>query len=134
MTSDDPRPRDSGLETSLQRALEIGEVMKRVDHLQGTLNLLILRTLLRGKMHGWAIAQRLDQISESVLTIREGSLYTALHRLEGNGWIACEWAQSENNRRSKYYRLTPAGRTQFRREQEHWTILTKAVARILRDA
>lgn len=108
--------------------------MKRVDHLQGTLNLLILRTLSRGKMHGWAIAQRLDQISGSVLTIREGSLYTALHRLESNGRVACEWAQSENNRRSKYYRLTPAGRTQFRRDKENWTMLTTAVARILRHA
>ncbi|HEX2099384.1 MAG TPA: PadR family transcriptional regulator, partial [Candidatus Synoicihabitans sp.] len=107
--------------------------MPKLDLLQGTLDLLILRVLSRGENHGWGIADRIEQISKSVLSVGEGSLYPALYRMEQKGWIESEWAQSENNRRAKYYRLTKAGKKQLEREQEDWEQLTGAVAAILRS-
>lgn len=108
--------------------------MGKIDLLQGTLDLLILRVLSREEMHGWGIADRIEQISKSVLKVGEGSLYPALYRMEAKGWIASEWAQSENNRRAKYYKLTRAGRKQLEAEQTAWLQLTEAVAAILRSA
>src|ERR1700692_1827130 len=90
------------------------------DLLQGTLDLLILRTLALESMHGWGIAQRIQQVSREALQIGQGSLYPALHRLEYRGWIQAEWASSENNRRAKFYSLTAAGRKQLKAEVENW--------------
>ena len=105
-----------------------------VDLLQGTLDLLILRTLGPGPMHGYGISMRIQQISEDVLRVQQGSLYPALYRLEQQGWIAAEWGASENNRRAKYYRLTKLGRKQLETETENWNRLSAAVARILQTA
>jgi len=102
-----------------------------VDLLQGTLDLLILKTLGPGPMHGWGISQRIQQISEDVLRVQQGSLYPALYRLEQQGWIASEWGASENNRRAKFYRLTKLGYKQLDSETENWNRLAAAVARIL---
>jgi transcriptional regulator len=104
------------------------------DLLQGTLDLLVLKTLELEPMHGWGISQRIQQISESVLQVNQGSLYPALHRLEEQGWIQSEWAASENNRQAKYYELTARGRKQLIDETENWERLSSAVARILRTA
>jgi len=104
---------------------------KRIDLPQGTLDLLILRTLALGSQHGWAISERVQQISSDVLQIQQGSLYPALHRLERRGWIKAEWGTSDNNRRAKYYRLTPAGKRQLHAEAESWLKLTAAVAQVL---
>jgi transcriptional regulator len=101
------------------------------DLLQGTLDLLILRTLSAGPRHGWAISQRIEQVSESVLVVTQGSLYPALYRLEEQGLIAAEWGQSENNRRAKFYRLTRAGEKRLARETESWERLAGAVGRVL---
>jgi transcriptional regulator len=101
------------------------------DLLQGTLDLLILRTLASGDMHGWGISQRLQQISNDVLQVNQGSLYPALYRLEQQGWIASSWGDSENNRRAKFYSLTKAGRKQLAEETAHWERISTAVARIL---
>ncbi|MCI0486100.1 MAG: PadR family transcriptional regulator [Blastocatellia bacterium] len=101
------------------------------DLLQGTLDLLILKTLALESMHGWGISQRINQISEGVLCVNQGSLYPALHRLENQGWIVAEWGSSENNRQAKYYRLTAAGRKQLAQETENWERLSQAVAMIL---
>jgi PadR family transcriptional regulator PadR len=109
-------------------------VASSVDLLQGTLDLLVLRTLLPGPMHGWGIAQRILQVSEDVLRVNQGSLYPALHRLEEQGWIEAEWGESENARRAKYYQLTRAGRRRLAEETENWQKLTAAVARILETA
>ena len=103
----------------------------RSELLQGTLDLLILKTLALGASHGWGISQRIQQISEEVLQVNQGSLYPALHRLEQQGWIEAQWGTSDNNRRARYYRLTPAGRRQLARETEGWKRLAGAVARIL---
>lgn len=103
----------------------------RSDLLQGTLDLLILKTLALGSSHGWGISQRIQQVSQEVLQVGQGSLYPALHRLEQQGWIEAEWGTSENHRRARYYRLTPAGRRQLARETEGWRRLAGAVARIL---
>jgi PadR family transcriptional regulator, regulatory protein PadR len=105
-----------------------------VDLLQGTLDVLILRTLASGPMHGWGIAQRIQEVSEEVLRVNQGSLYPALHRLEDEGWIAAEWGASENNRRAKYYRLTRRGQRQLEAETESWRRFAAAVARILQTA
>jgi PadR family transcriptional regulator PadR len=105
-----------------------------VDLLQGTLDVLILKTLAAGAMHGWGIAQRIQQISQDVLRVNQGSLYPALHRLEGEGWIAAEWGASENNRKAKYYRLTRSGQRQLEAETENWRRLAAAVGRILQTA
>lgn len=104
----------------------------RRDLLQGTLDLLILKTLQVGEpMHGWGVAVRIQQLSEDVLQLNQGSLYPALHRLEHRGWIRSEWGTSENNRRAKFYRLTALGRGQLSDEQEQWDAFSAAVQRIL---
>ncbi len=107
---------------------------KQTDLLQGTLDMLILKTLALEPMHGWGISQRIQQISQDVLQVQQGSLYPALHRLEQQGWIAAEWGASENNRRAKFYRLTPAGRKQLERETANWARLSAAVTQILETA
>jgi transcriptional regulator len=104
------------------------------DLLQGTLDLLILKTLATGPNHGWGIAQRIQQISQDVLQVNQGSLYPALQRLEQQGRIASEWGISENNRKAKFYRLTTAGERQLDAETESWERISAAVARILRTA
>jgi len=105
---------------------------QRIDLPQGTLDLLILRTLALEPQHGWAISERVQQISSDVLRIQQGSLYPALHRLERRGWIKARWGTSENNRRAKYYELTKSGRKQLEAEQDVWEKLTAAVARVLK--
>ena len=102
--------------------------------LQGTLDMLILKTLNRGSMHGYAVAEFIQQTSEDALRVEEGALYPALHRLELRGWLASEWGLSENNRRAKYYRLTAAGRKQLAEETAHWSRMTAAIGRILETA
>ena len=107
----------------------------RLDLLQGTLDLLILRTLQSGQaLHGWAISERIEQLSEDALRVNQGSLYPALHRLEDRGWIAAFWGTSENNRRARYYRLTPTGRKQLLAQANRWDQLVEAIGRILRPA
>ena len=103
----------------------------RVDVLQGTLDLLILRTLQLGAMHGWAISERIQRASEDVLQVNQGSLYPALHRLERRGWIKARWGASENNRRARFYELTRLGRKQLELEENTWRKLAAAVAQIL---
>ena len=107
---------------------------ERIALLQGTLDLLILRTLALGPQHGWGISERVQQVSSDVLRIQQGSLYPALHRLERRGWIKARWGTSENNRRAKYYELTRAGQKQLDTETELWRKLTAAVAQILESA
>jgi transcriptional regulator len=104
----------------------------RSDLLQGTLDLLILKTLALGPQHGWGISLRLQQISEDVLRVNQGSLYPALHRLEDQGWIASEWGTSDNNREAKFYRLTKRGLRQLELETAQWERMSAAVARVLR--
>jgi PadR family transcriptional regulator, regulatory protein PadR len=101
---------------------------------QGTLDMLILKTLARGKMHGWGIAQHIQQISDEVLRVEEGSLYPALHRMELDGLLDSEWGVSENNRRAKYYKLTALGRKQLSKEAARWTKLAQAIARVMETA
>src|ERR1700681_3524331 len=104
----------------------------RLDLLQGTLDLLILRTLQGGDaMHGWAISERIQQISQDVLQVNQGSLYPALHRLEHRGWIKAEWGIAETGRRARFYRLTASGRKQLQLETEDWARLTAAIGRVL---
>ena|SRR5258708_7017813 len=103
----------------------------KADLLQGTLDLLILKTLALEQMHGWGISQRIQQISDGVLCVNQGSLYPALHRLEEQGWIDSEWGNSENNRQAKFYRLTKTGRKQLAEETETWERLAGAVTQIL---
>lgn len=105
-----------------------------VDLLQGTLDMLVLRTLLPGPQHGWGVSQRIQQISEDVLKVNQGSLYPALVRLEREGWIDSEWGVSENNRKAKFYRLTRAGKKRLEKETGDWERLSAAVARILETA
>lgn len=105
---------------------------ERIDLPQGTLDLLILRTLSLGPQHGWAISERVQQISDDVLRIQQGSLYPALHRLERQGWIRAKWGASENNRRAKFYELTRIGQKQLATEQDAWEKLTVAVGQVLR--
>lgn len=105
--------------------------MPRIDLPQGTLDLLILRTLALEPQHGWAISERIQQISSDVLRVQQGSLYPALHRLERRGWIKARWGTSENNRRAKYYELTKTGRKQLEVEKDAWDKLTAAVAQVL---
>ena len=107
---------------------------RRIDLPQGTLDLLILRTVALGPQHGWAISERVQQISSDVLRIQQGSLYPALHRLERRGWIKARWGTSENNRRAKYYELTKPGRRQLEIEKNAWEKLTAAVAQVLETA
>jgi transcriptional regulator len=105
-----------------------------LDLLQGTLDMLVLRTLLPGAQHGWGISQRIQQISEDVLRVNQGSLYPALHRLEEEGWIEAEWGTSENNRKARFYRLTRSGRRRLEEETASWERLAAAVARVLQTA
>ena len=103
----------------------------QTDVIQGTLDLLILKTIALAPMHGWAIAQRIQQISDDLLRVQQGSLYPALHRLEHQGWITAEWGASENNRRARYYVLTSAGRKQLAVEMSKWTRLSAGVNLVL---
>lgn len=107
---------------------------ERSDLLQGTLDLLILRTIAFEPKHGWAIAQRIQQISKDVLQVQQGSLYPALHRLERQGLIAASWGASENNRRARFYRLTRAGEKRLEQERASWERLSTAIAAILETA
>jgi transcriptional regulator len=109
-------------------------VPQPTDLLQGTLDLLILRTLALEPMHGWGIAQRIQQVSNNVFQIGQGSLYPALHRLEYKGWIQAEWRASDNNRKAKYYSLTQTGQAQLEAEVESWDRLAGAVALVLAQA
>ena len=104
---------------------------KPTDLVQGTLDLLILKTLALEPMHGWGIAQRIHQVSKEVLQVNQGALYPALHRLEQSGWIKAKWGESDNNRRAKYYSLTPAGRKYLEREQANWQRLSTAIGLVL---
>jgi transcriptional regulator len=103
----------------------------QTDLLQGTLDLLIMRTVALEPMHGWAIAQRIEQVSDDLLRVAQGSLYPALHRLEHQGWIAAEWGASENNRRARFYSLTRAGRKQLGAEVSKWERLSAGVNLVL---
>jgi PadR family transcriptional regulator, regulatory protein PadR len=107
---------------------------KRIDLPQGTLDLLILKTLSLEAQHGWAISERLQQISTGVVQVQQGSLYPALHRLERRGWIKSRWAASENNRNAKYYELTRAGRRQLEEDTEAWRTLSRTIGQILDTA
>lgn len=104
---------------------------KPTDLVQGTLDLLILRTLALQPMHGWGIAQRIRQVSGDVLQVNQGALYPALHRLEQQGWIRAKWGESENNRRAKYYSLTPDGTKYLRQERAQWKRLSLAIDLVL---
>jgi transcriptional regulator len=104
---------------------------KPTDLVQGTLDLLILKTISLEPMNGWAIAKRIVQISNNVLQVQQGSLYPALHRLENQGWIKAEWKESENNRRAKFYSLTAAGRKQLRSELDNWQRLSNAIGLVI---
>jgi transcriptional regulator len=103
----------------------------KLDLLQGTLDLLILKTLALGPQHGWGISQRIQQISENVLRVNQGSLYPALQRLETAGWIDSEWGASDNNRQAKFYQLTKQGQKQLREETATWERMTDAVGKVL---
>jgi transcriptional regulator len=107
---------------------------QQLDLLKGTLDLLILRCLLTGSMHGWAISERIQQISQDVLQVNQGSLYPALHRLEHQGWIEPEWGVSELGRRARFYRLTTQGRKQLEIESRNWDTLSAAIVRVMRLA
>jgi transcriptional regulator len=106
----------------------------RVDLLQGTLDLLILRTLVFGPSHGHALARRIRTVSDEVLQIETGSLYPALHRLEAQGWVASAWEISEKGKRARYYRLTKSGRAQLAVQQSNWDLLSQAMTKVLRQA
>lgn len=108
--------------------------MPPLDLLQGTLDLLILKTLSQGSLHGYAIARKIQETSGDALLIKEGSLYPALHRMERRGWIRSEWGASENNRRARYYRLTAAARRQLAAEESSWTEFSRAVTKVLHAA
>ena len=112
----------------------MGESRKHAELLPGTLDLLILRTLVPGKMHGYGIASRLKQLSDDVLEVGESSLYPALQRLLLNGWVKAEWGASENNRRARYYMLTPAGRRQLASEREQFERMVTAIHKVLEMA
>ena len=108
--------------------------LEKADLLQGTLDLLILKVIALGPVHGYGIAQRIRQISSDVLQVQQGSLYPALHRLEKRGWIAANWGESDNGRQARFYRLSAKGRKQLTSEEETWNRLSKAVTLILRTA
>ncbi len=104
---------------------------RKSELLQGTLDMLVLRVLSRGELHGWGITQKLEQLSNRALQVDEGSLYPALYRMEGRGWIEAEWKTTENNRRAKYYALTRAGRKQLETEQDDWNRMSAIIAQVL---
>ena len=105
---------------------------KPTDLVQGTVDLLILKTVALEPVHGWAIAQRIRQVSRNVLQVNQGALYPALHRLEQQGWIRAEWGESENNRRAKFYSLTRAGRKYLQQEEANWERLSAAIGLVLK--
>jgi PadR family transcriptional regulator, regulatory protein PadR len=107
---------------------------QKTDLLQGTLDLLILKVLAPGPMHGFAVSQRIQQVSRDMLQVQQGSLYPALHRLERRKWVSAEWAASENNRKAKFYRLTAAGRRRLEQEVTNWERISSAVSLILENA
>jgi len=107
---------------------------KPVDLVQGTLDLLIMKAVAAAPLHGWAVAQRISELSRDVLRVNQGSLYPALQRLEREGWITAEWGASENNRRARFYSLTKTGRKHLEREQAGWERLSQAIALVLRTA
>src|SRR5688572_17130420 len=107
--------------------------MGKIDLLQGTLDMLVLKALARGRLHGFAIAERIHQLSHDVLTVEEGSLYPALYRMQDRGWIESEWGQSENNRRARYYNLTRSGRRQLEKEADGWDRLSLAIQRVMQS-
>lgn len=107
---------------------------KPTDLVQGTLDLLILKTVALEPKHGWAIAQRIRSMSKEVLQVNQGALYPALHRLEQNGWIRAEWRPSENNRKAKYYTLTRAGKKYMEKEEANWARLSEAIGLVLKKA
>jgi PadR family transcriptional regulator, regulatory protein PadR len=109
----------------------MGSEKQKRDLLPGTLDMLVLKTLTRGHLHGYAISQLIQQLSEDILQVEEGSLYPALQRLELNGWIEGEWGVSANNRRARFYKLTPEGRKQLNAEKERYRQLTGAIARVM---
>ena len=100
---------------------------------QGTLDMLILKALSLGEMHGFGVGQRIQQLAEDMLTVEEGTLYPALYRIEQRGWIKSEWGASENNRRARFYKLTPAGRKQLKTEETDWDYLSVAIAKVMRS-
>ena len=106
-------------------------IRRKRDQLQGALDLLVLKTLEQGPMHGWGITLHIERVSDAILQVEEGSLYPALHRMEQEGWITAEWGVSENNRRARFYRLTARGRKQLTAERERWARITGAVALVL---
>jgi transcriptional regulator len=108
--------------------------LKKPDALQGTLDLLVLKTLSNAPQHGYGIAARIQQITDDALRVEEGSLYPALHRMEQAGWIAAEWQMTANNRRARFYRLTRTGQRRLNEEQDKWDRLTRAVGKLLRFA
>lgn len=108
--------------------------IQKTDLLQGTLDMLILKIVTLGPIHGYGISQRLRQISKEVLLVQQGSLYPALHRLEKRGWLAAEWGESENGRQAKFYKLSVKGKQQLRKEESSWNRLAGAVASILQTA
>ena len=107
---------------------------KPTDLVQGTLDLLIMRTIAREKLHGWAIAQRIQLLSHDVLQVNQGSLYPALQRLERQGWITAKWGVSETNRRARFYELTAAGRRRLEQERADWERLSAAISLVMRTA
>jgi PadR family transcriptional regulator PadR len=107
---------------------------QKADLLQGTLDMLILKALSAGPLHGYGVGQRIGQLAEEMLKVEEGSLYPALYRLEEGGWIKSEWGKSENNRRARFYRLTPAGRRRLGVEEENWRRLVLAVGKVMQTA
>ena len=107
---------------------------QKTDLLQGTLDMLILKALSTGAMHGYGVGQRIEQMAEEMLKVEEGSLYPALYRLEERGWISSEWGTSDNNRRARFYKLTGAGRRQLGVEVEHWRRLVLAVGKVMQTA
>lgn len=107
---------------------------KKEDLLQGTLDMLVLRVLSRGELHGWGITNKLEQLSKSALQVDEGSLYPALYRMEEKGWIEAEWKMTENNRRAKYYTLTRAGRKQLEAAQQSWDRMSNIIALVMESA
>jgi len=109
-------------------------VGKPTDLVQGTVDLLILKTIVLEPLHGWAIAQRIRQLSEDILQVQQGSLYPALQRLEKQGWITADWGVSENNRRARFYRLTKAGQKRLTQEEAAWERLSGAIGLVLRRA
>jgi PadR family transcriptional regulator PadR len=123
----------SGEYARVDRQVEAA-VGKPVDVVQGTVDLLIMKAIALEPLHGWAIAQRINQLSQDVLRVQQGSLYPALQRLEREGWITADWGASENNRRARFYRLTRAGRRHLEREQAKWERLSSAIALVLRTA